>query len=297
MTANTNYENILVAIDFSIYAKSALKQAVWLARKNGAKLALINAASDSKRFFQLASEIWQESEMKMRQLLMDSHAADLEVEVTTRIGEPFVEIIHAVQSQSYDLVLAGTRGLANWEKFFIGSTAKRLVRKCPSSVWIVTNENACPPKVVLAPIDFSDVSRKAVLEGLSVAEIAGADFHLLHVIDSGDVPPDVISRIPNGSSLQQEIQEEAQRRLDDFVKTLSPRKRIQSHLVFGTPWKEIDRSAQQLNVDLIALGTVGRGGIKGLLLGNTAEKLLDHCNCSILTVKPDGFVSPIAPVA
>ena len=53
--------------------------------------------------------------------------------------------------------------------------------------------------------------------------------------------------------------------------------------------------AQHLAADLIALGTVGRSGIKGLLLGNTAEKVLGTCDCSILTVKPDGFVSPIDP--
>ena len=47
--------------------------------------------------------------------------------------------------------------------------------------------------------------------------------------------------------------------------------------------------------ELIVIGTVGRSGIKGMRLGNTAEKVLDTCACSILTVKPDGFVSPIEP--
>jgi len=297
MDATTSYENILVAIDFSTYANSALKQAVWLARKSGGKLRLIYAAPDSKRFSQIASEIRHESEMKMHQLLIDLHADDLEVEVITRIGEPFVEIIHAVQNKGYGLVLAGTRGHTKWEEFFVGATAKRLIRKCPASVWIVKAEHSDPPKVILAATDFSEVSRKAVQEGLWIADRTGADFHLLHVIDSGDVPPDVISRIPRGSSLEQEIREESQRRLDQFVESLKTnRVRVQSHLIYGTPWKEIQRLVQQLNVDLIAIGTVGRNGIEGLLLGNTAEKLLDHCDCSVLTVKPDGFVSPIAPL-
>ena len=52
-------------------------------------------------------------------------------------------------------VLAGTRGLGKWEQFFVGSTAKRLIRKCPSSVWIVKAGHICPPKVVLAATDFS----------------------------------------------------------------------------------------------------------------------------------------------
>ena len=310
MTANTSYRNILVAIDYSTYARAALKQAVWLARSCNAKLTLIHAAPDETRWIHANPvldvlhdrvrdefEVRENSGNRMRQMIADESAGDLDVNFTTQIGEPFVEIIHAVQKEGYDLVLAGTRGLANWEQFFVGSTAKRLIRKCPASVWIVHAENAGPPKVVLAATDFSEVSRKAVLEGLWIADRTGADFHLLHVIDSGDVPPDVISRIPHGSSLEQEIQEESQRRLDKFVESWETTHiRIQSHLIFGTPWKEIQRLAQQLSVDLIAIGTVGRSGIKGLLLGNTAEKVLDHCDCSLFTVKPDGFVSPIPPL-
>ena len=298
MNTDNYYKHILVAIDFSTYAKAALRQAVWFARNSGAELALIYAVPDYKRFSQKDAEIRQESELKMRQLMMDLNAGDLEVDFITKIGEPFVEIIHAVQGQGYDLVLAGTRGLANWEQFLVGSTAKRLTRKCPASVWIVRSENAGPPKVVLAATDFSEVSRKAVLEGNCVAERTGAEFHLVHVIDSGDVLPDLISRIPHGSTLEKEIQKEGQRRLDEFVKSLETiRIRVQPHLILGTPWKEIQRLVQQLSVDLIAMGTVGRNGIEGLLLGNTADKVLDHCDCSVLAVKPDGFVSPITPLA
>ena len=71
MNTDTNYKHILVAIDFSTCAKAALRQAVWFARNSGSKLTLIYAAPDYKRFSQIASEIRQESELKMRQLLMD----------------------------------------------------------------------------------------------------------------------------------------------------------------------------------------------------------------------------------
>jgi len=53
--------------------------------------------------------------------------------------------------------------------------------------------------------------------------------------------------------------------------------------------------ADRLKVDLIALGTVGRSGVEGLLLGNTAENVLAESDCDILAVKPAGFVSPISP--
>jgi len=214
------------------------------------------------------------------------------------VGEPFVEITRVAPAEGYDMVLAGTRGNGKWEEFFVGSTAKRLIRKCPASVWIVKAEHLVPPKVVLAATDFSDVSLKAVKEGLKIAQHANAELHLLHIIDSKDVPEDLISRVPEGSTLRQEINDEATRRLDEFVASLDiNRTQIQSHLSWGTPWQEIRRIAKHQAVELIVIGTVGRSGVKGLLLGSTAERVLDTCGCSILTIKPDNFVSPIEPIA
>ena len=112
------------------------------------------------------------------------------------------------------------------------------------------------------------------------------------------MPEDLISRVPEGSTLRQEINDEATRRLDEFVASLDiNRTQIQSHLSWGTPWQEIRRIAKHQAVELIVIGTVGRSGVKGLLLGSTAERVLDTCGCSILTIKPDNFVSPIEPIA
>ena len=232
-------------------------------------------------------EIRKESDAKLRQAITNLDATDLEIKFETLFGDSFVQIIHAVQKENYDLVLAGTRGRAAWEQFLVGSTAKKLIRHCPATVWVLKAEQCGPPNVILAATDFSDVSRKAVLEGLWLAQQANSEFHLLHVIDSTDVPADLFDRIPQGNSLRQEINAEAEQSLKAFVDSLGvDPSAIRSHLSWGAPWQEIGRLVQHLNADLIAMGTVGRSGIKGLLLGNTAEKVLGTCNCSILTVKP-----------
>jgi nucleotide-binding universal stress UspA family protein len=51
--------------------------------------------------------------------------------------------------------------------------------------------------------------------------------------------------------------------------------------------------AQVKQVDLIVMGTVSRSGLPGFLIGNSAEKVLPLVDCSLLTVKPEGFVSPV----
>lgn len=307
------YQKILVAIDFSPQSDAALNQAVWLARQSGARVVLAHAIPDIREAFCGTSyegrldflygdgnafqrEIRRHADAKMQEKVLSLNAVDLDIKFETLLGAPFVELTHAVQQEGHDLVVAGTRGMAAWTELFVGSTAKRLIRKCPSSVWIVKADNTAPPKVVLAATDFSDASFKAALQGLWIARQSGAAFHLLHVIDPTDIPEEVIAVIPDGGALEVQRTEYANQRLVAFLRSLpDDQSRIHVHLLSGTPSKEVGRMARQLNADLIAMGTVGRSGIKGLLLGNTADKVLGACDCSILTVKPDDFVSPIDP--
>jgi hypothetical protein len=65
------------------------------------------------------------------------------------------------------------------------------------------------------------------------------------------------------------------------------------HLIKGEPAPTLLRAVRQLRGDLLVLGTVARTGVSGFLIGNTAETVLNEVNCSVLAIKPDGFVSPV----
>ncbi|MEX0725512.1 MAG: universal stress protein [Planctomycetaceae bacterium] len=310
-TAQFSYEHVLVSTDFSPHAEAALRQAIWLGRQSPLRITLAHAYPDLRQVVHHASakakidllygegkafdeEVRRESETKMRRIVAGVNANDLNIDYLTLLGDPSVEVVHAVQGGNIDLVMAGTRGLGRWERFFVGSTAKRLIRKCPADVWIVKAEHVGEPKIVLAATDFSEASRRAVLRAMTIAQRAHAEFHLLHAIDSNDVPDDVVERIPEGSSLREEINAEAAKHLDGFVASLpADLGPVQTHQTYGIPWMEIGRTAEHLKADLIVMGSIGRSGITGLLLGNTAERVLDTCDCSILTIKPEGFVSPV----
>lgn len=62
-----------------------------------------------------------------------------------------------------------------------------------------------------------------------------------------------------------------------------------------TTGKLIPKLAQTKGIELIVMGTVCRTGVAGLIIGNTAENILRQVDCSVLTVKPEGFVSPVNP--
>ncbi len=65
------------------------------------------------------------------------------------------------------------------------------------------------------------------------------------------------------------------------------------HLLEDDPKSIIPELARKKRINLIIMGTVCRTGIAGFLIGNTAENVLQQVNCSVLTVKPEGFVSPV----
>ncbi len=67
----------------------------------------------------------------------------------------------------------------------------------------------------------------------------------------------------------------------------------QLHLIEGDAKQIVPTIARDLDVDLIVMGTVARTGIAGFFMGNTAESILTRLDCSVLTVKPPGFICPV----
>ena len=64
-------------------------------------------------------------------------------------------------------------------------------------------------------------------------------------------------------------------------------------LLEGDPVEVIPELVTELGIDLLVMGSVGRGGIAGFLIGNTAEEVFNQVDCSLLTLKPKGFITPV----
>lgn len=314
MNSQPIYRRILVAVDFSPDTAATVKHAAWLARESHGSITLVNSLPNLRHLVESASyegkvdflygegttflrEVERESQARLRKMVSELTADDLQVNYKTVVGAPYAEISRLVMAEHYDLVIAGTRGFSSWKQFLLGSTSHMLIRNCPSSVWVVRSEHADPPKVVLAATDFSEVSLRAAREGLKIAQQSAAEFHVVHVIDSTELPEETFFKNSWANSLRKRVEEEAALRLSEFIDSLdTEREKVQTHLVTGAPWHDIGRIVNQINADLVAIGTVGRSGISGVLLGNTAERVLNTCHCGILTVKPAGFISPVLPM-
>jgi nucleotide-binding universal stress UspA family protein len=246
-------------------------------------------------------ELRRQSDEKLKREIISLGPAGVDIKYETLLGEPYQELTRSVQQEGYDLVVAGTRGHSTLKQLVLGSTAKRLIHNSPASVWIVKDRAIKPPAKILAAVDMSDVSRRALQEGIWTARQSGAQLHILHVIESTGLNPNLLDTQVAGTpakSVRESIQNEVEQQFQQFISSAGADVgSATNHLSWGSPAHETVRFAAELGADLVVLGTIGRRGFQGLLLGNTAETVLTHCDCDVLAVKPADFVSRIPPAA
>jgi nucleotide-binding universal stress UspA family protein len=141
-------------------------------------------------------------------------------------------------------------------------------------------------KKILIPTDFSEPSDSAVKYARAFAEQFGAELHLLHVIEDPFLYAPTSEAYVVPPHLLEEIQTAARDRLD---RVLEPNERARFRAVMalknGSPFVEIVRYARDQDVDLIVMGTHGRGPIAHMLLGSVAEKVVRKAPCPVLTVR------------
>lgn len=136
-------------------------------------------------------------------------------------------------------------------------------------------------KHILLPTDFSDASMNALRYARAFAENFQATIHLLHVIDLSFVAawegyaPAIV---------REDVERHARQRLEQLLAD-APVLPVQRTVVDGAPFVEIVRYARARNIDLIVMGTHGRGPVAHMLLGSVAEKVVRKAPCPVLTVR------------
>lgn len=139
-------------------------------------------------------------------------------------------------------------------------------------------------KRVLVPTDFSAESLKAVHFATEFAKRFGASIRLLHVVE----PPSVIQESVIAAALlsSKELARDAQTRLQawarDEIDEMVP---VQTEARVGKPYVEIAAAAKVSDTDLIIIATHGHTGLKHVLLGSTAERVVQHSPCPVLVVR------------
>ena len=219
------------------------------------------------------------------------------------VGIPFVEIIREVLRRHHDLVMRVPEHRRTVPLF--GSTDMHLMRKCPCAVWMIKPSRRKRFTRILAAVDPDPGD--ATKQGLNaeILQLAGSlaqreegELHLVYAWafygESVLIGPRVGMSREEVERWMAETEAEQRKELTELTEANVPAGlRPRLHLVRGEARDVIPHVAAKNKMDLVVMGTVARTGIPGFFIGNTAEAVLQHVRCSVLTVKPEGFATPV----
>ena len=227
-------------------------------------------------------------------------------------GRRFVEIIREVLVEKRDLVIKAI-GPRHGVPSLFGSTDMKLLRQCPCPIWLIKSTESKGEQQILAAVDYDpkdDAEDELNHRILGMAtSLALSEFGELHVVHAWRLAYEKTLRAGRTryssaevNAILEDVESHRRQWLDELVDThcerygkevgeyLKPR----THLIKGRADHVVPALCVDLAAELVVMGTVGRVGVPGLVIGNTAEAILRKIECSVLAVKPTGFISPVA---
>ena len=293
------FKNILAVYGDGHGADDVFCHAISLARDNGARLTIIDVLPERHATDAALRERRKHLD-RLKPAVRAEGVGDVSVDVFA--GTAFLKIIAQVLRGGHDLVIASADGGATLRNVYFGSTATHLMRKCPCPVWIVKPDGSNGYARILACIDPKpgDAARMDTMILDLATSLTVTNSATLHIVHAWEVEG------KDRDTVASEVRDETRRAILNKHHT-AHRSRVEEvlakyplgaidhelHLPRAAPQQAIVSMVEDLNIDLIVMGTVSRTGIPGLIIGNAAETVLSAVQCGVLTVKPQGFVTPV----
>jgi nucleotide-binding universal stress UspA family protein len=283
------FRSLFVPLDGSPFAEQALPWALSIARRAGASLHLVRV--HVLYILQEPVRAWvphgpgrEASWREQEQLYLDATAKWLTavspVPVSTAVvgGEEADGLLGRAREAGADLVVMTTHGRGPVGRFFLGSVADELIRRGGVPVLLARPHEPAPdvlpepaPENLLIPLDGSALAERALGPAADLARLTEGRCNLLRVVESPDRPA-------------------AEAR--EYLERIAGRLREQG-LQVGTRVVVSPQAAEAIleeagaqGSDLIALGTHGRGGVRRMLLGSIADKVIRGCSLPVLVCPP-----------
>lgn len=286
-------KKILIATDFSEGAREALNVAARLAVNANAELEIVHAwqlqiagAVEGTPFpVAFVDQIVDDGTRGLEEAAAAARAVGAP-RVTTKLlqGVAWDAVTsEAERDGAVDLVVVGTQGRTGLSRIMIGSMAERIVRHAPCSVLVVRTPATEFDQVACA-IDFSESSRAAVRLAAAYTNPTGRGITLLHVIEL----PVTYGGQFVAPNFVEDLDRSATRQLEDWVantRTLTTAPVKAQQRIGGAGAQLLAMLDEDPRYDLVVVGSHGRTGIKRLLLGSVAERIVRHAKASVLVAR------------
>ena len=298
MEPQTTPPVILAATDFSETAAAALDWAVEMARQQGGRVELVHAVTvppSVPGYVPTAGTDFEEdvrraADARLAQTVAELRARGVEVSAYLGPGMPSQVILDRAEALPAAAVVIGTRGLTGLRHRLMGSTAQRVVHGAGCPVLTVHPGDMGKHRAIrtiLVPTDFSDDAEVAIHAAHRLLAGLERDARLI-LVHAFNLPIEYTAYgpIPTSVNYLQDTGLEAERRLFEIAQPLQREGlTIETLAHEGDPARVIAEEAESRGADLIAMGTHGRTGLRHLLLGSTAERVVEYAPCPVMTIR------------
>lgn len=217
----------------------------------------------------------------------------------------YESILKNAKAANADLIIRAARQHSRLDRLLFAATDWELVRRAPQILWLV-KKNLDPLSKgvrVLAAVDpvhpeekKQGLDRKLVTVAAYIAGLFGGSLHLFHAWKPGAAVAPAAAASHHGAvpmmRMSSEVMSELEKRRENEMRKLAGFAGISEdevHLVAGNVRDALDEVVLSRNIDIVVAGAVSRGRLERLLIGSTAEEILDHVHCDVVVVKPDDF--------
>lgn len=287
----------LIATDLSPASNEALAQGFARARATNGRVAVCTAQAIVPPLHALEPELYM---VDIRAQLNDQPAladtlrkhvervvpGETDFELFIEQGSAYAAVVERADEWQAELIVVGSHGYTGVDHALLGSVAERIVRyaSCPVLV-------ARPARrgVVLVATDLSDPALPALEAGVREARARECSLVVLHALDTqvsasaaaGALLGAIPAGLPEGAL--EARRQGARQLIETALERLGARGEV--HVADGDPVSALKDLAEELPAALLVVGTRGRTGLKRVLLGSVAEKLIETAPCSVLAVR------------
>ncbi len=284
---NSGHNKILVAFDGSKSSKNALRQAIALAEREQSWIKVLAVVPDYEGDLELVGvsnlkETLQGPKDKLvaeAQEIADSLSARILTDVEQ--GEAYEKIVDVAEEENCDLIVMGRRGLRRLERMLIGSVTARVISHSRRNVLVVPRDIDINWKHIYLATDGSSHSEAALERSIDYAREMDGRISVVAVVD---MHPEFYADAPD-------VVDEMGARANEVLEEVSARVKeagveVETRLLRGDPAQEITQQAKEEGCGIIFVGSRGRSGLKKMILGSVAEKIIGLAHCPVFVAKP-----------
>lgn len=239
----------------------------------------------------ILEEVRQAARDSLDELVASANAPDINWRQHISDADPAIAIVDYAHEKEIDLIVMSSHGHSGLERWALGSVTERVLRHAPCPVHVVRDVE--PVRRILLPLDGSPLAEAVLAPTFAVARQMGAAVTLMHVEDS-DQPPGWQMRDLDmvEAGLSDTLRAAVGERATHYLENVRNRYEasgvpIDAVVLDGRPANAILDYAASAGIDLIAMATHGRTGLRRWIYGSVTEKVLRASTCSLLLVRPD----------